>query len=268
MDPLQSNEAIQQFIKLLEENNRREQSADLSQLMWYMDGMTRQFEAVSRELQEVKQQLAQVTQPSIKYAMQGAAARLKHKVECAKKTLDSLWKKIAGCAAAAVENFKETGVAALDKAVSKLGVKHTLESLQENLSGVIVDTKQNIEKVENIGHELRSMGGHLKNAGRAMRGREVQRIDGGKEGRFQSAVLAPMRTTQKLLSHMNNATLATIGKIEHLEQTAKTVREARAEREAEKKPSIREALAKEKAEAAARPAPTPEQDRKMMEAAL
>ena len=49
MDPLQGSEAIQQYMKLLEENGRQGQAADLSALLWYMDGMSRQFEAVSQE---------------------------------------------------------------------------------------------------------------------------------------------------------------------------------------------------------------------------
>lgn len=268
MDPLQGNEAIQQFMKLLEENGRQGQAADLSALMWYMDGMNRQYDAVLQELQSVRQQLAQVQEPSVKYVMQGAVAKLEHKAHQIKETLDNLWEKIAGCAATAVENFKEAGVSALDKAVSAIGAKNVLESLQEKISGMIADTKQSIEKVENIGHELRSVGGHLKNAGRAMIGKETQTVDGGQEGRFQSVVLAPMRATKKLLSSMNNATLAAIGSVENLELSAEAAREARAERQAEQKPSIRQALAEKKAEAAARPAPVPEKDHKPPEAAL
>lgn len=268
MDPLQGSEAIQQFKKLLEENGREGQSADLSVLMWYMDGMTRQYESVLQELQSVRQQLDQVQEPSIKYVAQKAAAKLEHKAHQIKETLDSLWEKIAGCAAAAVENFKEAGVSALDKAVAAMGVKNVLESLQEKISGMIADTKQSIEKVENIGHELRSVGGHLRNAGRAVTGKEALAVDGGQEGRFQSVVLAPMRATQKLLTGMNNATLATIGGVEHLEQTAEDAREARAERQAEKKPSIRQKLAEKKAEAAAHSAPAPEKEHKSQEAAL
>ena len=268
MDPLQSSEAIQQFIKLLEENGRQGQAQDLSQLVWYMDGMNRQYEAVLQELQEVRQQLAQAQEPSVKYVMQNTAAKLERRVHQIKDTLDNLWEKIAGCAATAVENFKDAGVSALDKAVSAIGAKNVLESLQDHLSGMIADTKRNIEKVENIGHELRSVGGHLKNAGRAMTGKEAQVVDGGQEGRFQSVVLAPMRATQSLLTNMNNATLAAIGGVEHLEQTAEDAREARAERQAEKKPSIRKALAEKKAEVTAQPVPAPEKEHKPQEAAL
>lgn len=274
MDPLQGNEAIQQFMKLLEENGRQGQAADLSQLMWYMDGMARQYDAVLQELQEVRQQLTQVREPSVKFVAQGAVAKLEHKAHQIKETLDTLWEKIAGCATAAVENFKEAGVSALDKAVAAMGVKSVLESLQEKISGMIADTKQNIEKVESIGHELRSVGGHLKNAGRAMTGKETQRVDGGKEGRFQSVVLAPMRGTQKLLSGMNNATLAAIGGVEYLEQSADTARDHQAERTAEKpgkrlekKSSIRQALKENQDKIAAKSAPAPDKEKKQ-EAAL
>lgn len=268
MDPLQGNEAIQQFIKMLEENGRQGQAADLSALMWYMDGMSRQYDAVLQELQNVRQQLAQVKEPSVKYVVQGAAAKLEHRAHQIKETLDSLWEKIAGCAAAAVENFKEAGVSALDKAVSAMGVKNVLESLQDHLSDMIADTKRNIEKVESIGHELRSVGGHLKNAGRAMSGKETQTVDGGQEGRFQSAVLAPMRGTQKLLCGMNNATLVAIGSVEHLEQTAEDARAARAEQQTEKKASVLRNLAEKKVEAAARSTSVPEKEHKAPEASL
>ena len=268
MDPLQNNEAIQQFIKLLEENGRQGQAGDLSALLWYLDGMSRQFEAVSQELQEVKAQLAHEKQPAVQKIMQGVATNLENKVDWARDMLAGLRERITDCAKNAVENFKDAGMSALDKAVSAMGVKNVLESLQDHLSGMIADTKRNIEKVENIGHELRSVGGHLKNAGRAMTGKEAQVVDGGQEGRFQSVVLAPMRATQKLLTTMNNTTLATIGGVENLERTAEAAREARAERKTEKKPSIRQTLAEKKAEAAARSASAPEKEHKPQEAAL
>lgn len=272
MDPQQNSETIQQFIKLLEESGRQGQAADLSQLLFYMDGMIRQFDAVVQELQDTRVQLAHEKQPAVQKIMQGVVTNLENKIEWARNTLAGLRERITDCARTAVENFKEAGVSALDKAVSAMGVKKVLESLQDHLSGMIADTKRNIEKVENIGHELRSVSGHLKNAGRAMTGKETQTVDGGQEGRFQSAVLAPMRATQSLLTNMNNATLAAIGGVEHLEQTAEGAREARTAQKPgkhlEKKPSIRQLLAEKKEEAAARSASAPEKEHKPQEAAL
>lgn len=275
MEPLQGNEAIQQFMKLLQENNREGQAADLSQLLEYMDYMNRQYDAVFQELQEVKFQLAREKQPAVQKIMQGVAAGLENKLEQIRDVLADLREQIAAYARTAVEKFKEAGVSALDKAVSVLNVRDALESVQEKLGGMIAGTKQNMEKVENIGRELRSVGGHLVNAGRALAGKEAQKVEVGKEGRFQSAVITSMKATEKLLSGMNNATLAAIGGVEHLEQTAEDAREAKAEREAHKpgrrlakKPSILQMLAEKKAEVAARSTPAPEKAHKPPEAAL
>ena len=179
MDPLQETEAVQQFMKLLEDNGRQGQAADLSALVWYMDGMNRQYEAILAELQALKEQLAQEKRPSVKNAARNAAEKLEHKAHQIKDMLDNLWEKITQCAANAVRDFKELGVSALDKAVSALGVKKALEAIQEGVSGLAADARNHIEKVEDMGLNLRSAGAHLKNAGRAMLGKEAQAVSGG-----------------------------------------------------------------------------------------
>ena len=50
---------VQELLKLLEENGRKGQVSDLSTLLFYMDGMQRQYDAVMRELREVRKQLDQ-----------------------------------------------------------------------------------------------------------------------------------------------------------------------------------------------------------------
>lgn len=266
MDQLQENDALQQFMKLLAENGREGQAADLSQLMWYMDGMTRQYESVLRELQ----QLAQNQETPQKNLIGRMVDALESKVQQVRSALDSLWAKISRCAAEAVENFAEAGVSALDKATDKAlqGTKSALEGVRKTICGAYEDVKRDIEKVEEMGRELRSVGGHLKNAGRALTGKETQRVDGGQEGRFQSAILAPMRATQKLLVGMNNATLAAIGRVEELERPVEERNQdlprashgqAPGKRLA-KKPSIRQQLASHRAETA-RAAPVPEREK-------
>lgn len=231
-----NQEIMEQFLKLLSENGRAGQSEDLSRLLFYMDGMSRQLNAVHQELQAVKVQLAQDAPK--KTVLQGMVDGLQNKVRQAQEKLDGLREKIMQCATSAVENFKRVGVTALDKAVSAMGIHKTLEAVQQNISGSLADARKSIEKIETLGHELRSVGGHLKNAGRAVIGRETQAVDGGQEGRFQAAFLAPMRTVQKLLTNMNNATLAAIGNVERLETAAEAAREAR-------KPPIQQGQAQE-----------------------
>ena len=273
---MEKSPAFQEFLKLLNENGRADQGWDLSLMAWYLDGMERQFDAVLQELQSVKAELSQITerQPPSKPLLTKMVEALETRVERARDRLLAFRDKIMECAQDAADRFKDAGVSALDGAIAAMGVKKGLEHLQEGLQNSLSGVNDAIGKVEDVGHELRSVGGHLKNAGRAMTGKETQTVYGGQEGRFQSAVLAPMRGIQKLLSNINNNTLAAIGVVEDLEQSADMARGRQEERAVqrpgkrlEKKSSIRQALQKNQAEIAAKPAPAPNKEQKQ-EAAL
>lgn len=305
MHQAQNNEAVEQFMKLLAENGRPGQARDMSFLLLYMANMSRQFDDVLQELQEVKAQLARARESPAKKAVKSMADFLEDQAHSARDTLVRFREKVRDCAASAVEDFKTTGVLALDKAVSAMRVKSMLEYLQKKIGGMIDGTEKNMAKVEDIGHELRSAGSHLKNAGRTAIGREAKSVDRDQPGHFQAAVLLPLRAVRKLLHGMNHATLAAIKGVEHLKVSADirterrpSVRQAlmenraellglsapaperkhneqerpeeksRVEGQMEKKPSVRQALAEKKAEAAARPAPVRNKERKAPEAAL
>ena len=107
-----NQEIMEQFLKLLSENGRAGQSEDLSRLLFYMDGMNRQLDAVRQELQTVKVQLAQAQDTPQKTVLQGMVDGLQSKVRQAQEKLDSLREKIMQCAANAVESFKRVGVTA------------------------------------------------------------------------------------------------------------------------------------------------------------
>ena len=273
---MEKSPAFQEFLKLLNENGRAVQGQDLSLMAWYLDGMERQFDAVLQELQSVKAELAQVSerQAPAKFFLSKMVEALETRVERARNRLLTFCDRIVECAQDAVDRFKDAGVSALDSAITAMGVKKGLEHLQEGLQNSLSGIRDALGKAEDVGHELRSVGGHLKNAGRAMTGKATQTVDGGQEGRFQSAVLAPMRGIQKLLSNINNNTLAAIGVVEDLEQSADMARNRQEERAADKpgkrlakKPSIRQALQKNQTEIAAKPAPAPDKN-KGQEAAL
>ena len=272
---MEKDPSFQDFLKLLNENGRAGQGQDLSLMAWYLDGMERQFDAVLQELQAVKAELAQVTeqQAPSKPLLARMVEGLEAKVEQARERLSAFRDRIMACVRDAADRFQDAGVSALDNAVAAMGVKNGLGRLQEGLQSSLASVKEALEKAENMGHELRSAGAHLKNAGRAMTGKEAQTVDGGQEGRFQSVVLAPMRGVQKLLSNINNNTLAAIGVVEDLEQSADMARDRQAERAAQKpgkrlerKPSVRQDLEEKKAQVAAHHAP--DKAAKAQEAAL
>jgi len=106
-----------------------------------------------------------------------------------------------------------------------------------------VDAKATIAKVEAVGEELRSVGGHLKQAGRATVGKERQEVDASKEGRFQAGLLAPLRSFRDIVEHMEQSAGKAVGQLEKLEQAAA------------RKPSVLDNLKKAEKPEKAAPAP-------------
>lgn len=265
MAELQDNASVQTLLKLFEEHKMPNKAQDLSYLLFYVDGMERQFEAVVQELQEVKTQLADIQdrQNPIKKALSGMVERLENKLEQMRERLSEVKDNIMETASKMVDNVKQAGISALDKTVTFLGVRESLESMREDLHQSIADAKKSIEKVEAIGQELRSVGGHIKNVGRAVIGEEREEVTGKNEGKFQATLLAPLRTSHKLMTHMENAALAAIGSVERLEQAADKGRDK------EKKTSILQDLQAFKAQTdSAKTASAQEKQVKPQEAAI
>lgn len=261
MEAWKENHELEAVRQLMAEQGQERQAAELDRLLQQMDSMERQLRAVSRELRSVKEQLAQASgqpDPEHKFTA-GLVQKLDGRLDSLRERLDSLRAHMVGWARDTLERVKQSGVSALDNALSALKVKDGLQQFQEGVQACMEAVRGGIHRVERMGSELRQAGAHLHNAGRAAGGKDpVLRLDTAQEGRFQSGVLLPLRAAAKGLSRVNNAALAAIGTVEQLEEAAQAVR----------KPSIREALAEKKAEVAARPAPEPAQARKPQEAAL
>lgn len=290
---LSENGAVQEFLKLLTEN-RPDKGQDFSVMLWQLEGMGRQLDAALHELQEVKTQLAEMQKsPAVRFtarAVSAAGGRL----QAVQERLAEIRDRIVEGAKEAVAGFKRVGVKALDKAVSALCIKKALERTQKDLTESISDVKESIGKIETIGIELRSVGGHIRNAGRVIAGKEQQKVDGGMEGRFQAAVLSPLRIEKNILTKLNNITLAAIGSVERLEQAAGRTKEEAIPKDGQKKgpkiwedvddadsaeppkkkqpekekPSVLKEIQEGKAQAAARTVPAPDKERKMQAVSL
>ena len=273
---MEKSPAFQELLKLLNENGRADQAPNLSLLAWYLNGMENQLDSVLRELRNVKAELAQVTEQQApdKPILTKMVESLEEKVGQARERLAAFQNKIMEGTKNAIDRFKDAGVSALDNAVAAMGVKRGLEHLETGLKNSLISLENTIGKAEEMGTQLRRGFRNIANAGRIAVNKELDFDPKIEEGRFQSAVLAPMRAIQIVMSDMRNSTLAAIGGLENLEISAEAAREAQAERAAqrpgkrlEKKSSIRQALQKNQAEIAAKSAPAPDQEKKQ-EAAL
>lgn len=293
---LTENKAVQEFFKLLMED-KPEAGRDYSIMLWQMESMAHQLNMAMKELSEVKGQLAEMQESPVKKIVSRTINTVEKRLHSMQEGLMDMKGRIVEGAKEAVAEVKQTGIKALDKVVSIIGIKKGLETMQKNLSTSMADIKNTIEKVEAVGQELRSAGEHLKNVGRAATGKERKEVDGGTEGRFQATILFPLRAERDILVKLNNLALAAIGNVEHLEQAAgKTPEEIKgdnlenaqeipsydmeadieledrgkipATNNKEEKPSILKDLNEKKSQVAAHTAPAQDKERKAPEAAL
>lgn len=246
--PLIDNGDVKKLLSLLSKVEG-DRAKEFSQLIAYVDAMGRQFDRVSAELVQVRGQLAELQQSPVKKALSAAVTGLEKGVHAARERLAAVKEQIAEGAARAVEEVKHAGLAGLNKAVSFLGVKKTLNLLRGDLHNTVTDAKATIAKVEAVGEELRSVGGHLKQAGRATVGKERQEVDASKEGRFQAGLLAPLRSFRDIVEHMEQSAGKAVGQLEKLEQAAA------------RKPSVLDNLKKAEKPEKAAPAPPGRQRR-------
>ena len=145
--PLIDNGDVKKLLSLLSKVEG-DRAKEFSQLIAYVDAMGRQFDRVSAELLQVRGQLNELQQSPVKKALSAAVTGLEKGVHAARERLAAVKVQIAEGAARAVEEVKHAGLAGLNKAVSFLGVKKTLNLLRGDLHNPVTDAKATIAKVE------------------------------------------------------------------------------------------------------------------------
>lgn len=161
MEAMQEQEVLQAFLKLMEENSRKEQAQDLTLLLSYLRDMEHQLDAVVNELHTVKQQLAEQKaglNPAGRREVSARVEQLEGSAHHLFEKIEELRSWIVTCAANALENVKQAGTVALDRAVSAMGLGKALAAIQRSASQSMADTKRHIEGIETIGHELQQRG--------------------------------------------------------------------------------------------------------------
>ena len=138
--PLIDNGDVKKLLSLLSKVEG-DRAKEFSQLIAYVDAMGRQFDRVSAELVQVRGQLAELQQSPVKKALSAAVTGLEKGVHAARERLAAVKEQIAEGAARAVEEVKHAGLAGLNKAVSFLGVKKTLNLLRGDLHNTVTDAK-------------------------------------------------------------------------------------------------------------------------------
>ena len=184
---MEENDALKQFMELLNQQNMKEQSQDFMGIFWYVAGMQVQLTAMVDELQGVREQLSQMqeSQPkSVKENLMDKAAHLQEKVTSLSERLTAVRNRLVETAAQAVNAFKEKGKTEMCKVLQKgiSGVKSMLSGYRERLVDVMTDFEKTANQIDSIGDELKQIGNSVSNVGRLLAGKGTKEVSDEKPG--------------------------------------------------------------------------------------
>ena len=227
------NKDIRELVDLLKQNNPS-QGKEYAALLGQVEEMSQLLGEALQELREVRTQLGGQRESGIKQAVTKAVEAVEGRISAMRMAVSEMKEHIVKGAREAVEGFKHGGTRALDMTVSILGIKKGLAAMKSDLESSLQDVRKSIQKVEKVGHEMRSVGGHIRNAAYAVVGKEpLPEADRG-EGRFQAAILAPLKRERDTLGKLLGLVDSVIRKLEKLEQAARRSAEKRQEQQPEK----------------------------------
>ncbi|TQI66192.1 DUF6674 family protein [Clostridium sp. KNHs216] len=230
--PIIENDHVKELLAILRENTSPS-TKDFLSVLNQVSAMEKQLDAAVKELSAMRQELktAQEQNHPVKTTLQKAVIVMQGQVLDLRDKLAELKQSVIDGCRNAVVAFKETGISALDNVARFFKVRPILETIQDTLTKNITYDDKTIAKIESISTEYHQAGRHLKNMGRTMLGRDtVQEVK--QTGKLAVLISAPFRAERFHFSNIKGHVEKSLNMLARLE-----------ERAAEKKPSIREALA-------------------------
>lgn len=238
------------LLRVLEQSKLAKERQEVEALVNYLDSMESQFGQVLQELQDVKGQLTQIQDKGVKASAVRLVEGAENKVEEIGSQLKTIRENIVRSAKHAVQEFKEKGIGALQKAVASMKILSALSHLKEAFQSGKESMNNRADKMAVISSELHIIESHTKNVGRLLLGKsakemEPQKMDKGITGQIRKGFLSCGKGFERMEQATENA-------MKKLEQFA----------ERGKKPSVKEELKRLKSEKSVAPKlPVPQQDK-------
>lgn len=194
-----------------------------------MEELEQQLSETMEQLSVMRQDLQEMQKSPLKSALQRTVHALEEKADALREQIAALKENIIEGCKQALSEFKERGVSALDNLARFFHLRQGLESMRETTERAIDIDSRAIARIEAVSAQYHEAGKHLKNAGRALVGKETVQ-EAKPMGKVAKAVAAPYRADRACLLAMKGTIEKAVSCLERLEQAA------------EKKPSILQAM--------------------------
>ena len=229
---LRDHPQIIDLISVLEQNGLQKQKEEVQALVGYIDGMEEKLSQMMDEMKEMRMEVGKLHDKGIRARCSQLVDTVEGKVRQTKVMVSTAKENLISSAKQMVQTFREKGRSALCHAAQALRIPSVLSRMGRGFAhaeksmgqlAVRQAMEQCAGKLDVIRDELHQAGGHIKNAGLALAGKEPQE---SKELSADKGVLAKLRSfvlyCGKAFSEMDRDTALTVERINGGRSSVKT----------------------------------------------
>lgn len=217
--PLLSEPAVRELLAVMAANNAPGKE-DFLAVLEQVAGLEKQLGAAVEELSAMRKELAEARESPLKRTLQKAVILLQDRIIALRDSLAELKAGIIDGCKKTLTAFKEQGVSALAHTAEFLHIRPALEAVGRELDQSIAEDEKALSVIANASREYHEAGLHLKNALRAVTGREPVAEPKG-PGALARGLSAPLKAERAVLRSMKGRTAGALKRLEHLEQAAR-----------------------------------------------
>ncbi|MGN0364912.1 MAG: DUF6674 family protein [Suilimivivens sp.] len=168
---------ILQLTNILQEQKKSKEVDQIMLLVEQLCEMEKNYSSVFMELQNVREQMSLLQNTPQQQANHSVIVEqlttFEGKVKNQYQQMQSTWQKLNEKAGILIQQFKESGIKALNNVCEFLNIKETLIKLRDTARSNAADMQKSIDKINALENEIQTAAGHIKNIGRVVTGKEA-----------------------------------------------------------------------------------------------
>lgn len=177
-----NNDILNQFMKLMSEQNMGEQAKDINYVLLYIVSLQAQMMEMTKELQGIKDYLNTINKSNndivSKNDIKMISGIQKQTVDLSKQSI-KLKKNILNTIKYAVNTYKTNSKEQMEKVLVKgiSSIKHNLLRYRYNLENVTNSCREANQRLDAIGNELTQIGYSIGNVGKLVIGKDIETLN-------------------------------------------------------------------------------------------
>lgn len=214
---INENPIVQEYMKMLLNNDKKREYRDTEELLQYIAGMEKQFQEVVKELQEVKELLNGLQNPTTRSRLATAIEQTQYVINDGKEKFNRVKIELIDSMKDCLASFKQKGKDSLIKTVNVLHFKEALGGIKKSFFIGMNRANHLVQTCDAITSEMRNVKRNLKNVGFLMLGKPVQKDIGDK-----NKLNIMQKSTRLMFSTLQSMAIQTTKMLHKLEDLGKT----------------------------------------------